>query len=613
MGTENRRERLLTILGSSDLISTLERHSPPGSEEEGTAISQRFEGFSQRLEAEHFLLPVAGVQGCGKSTLLNALLFQEPVLPIDADETTCVPAEVRYDPSPDGYATVEFASSPPRRVRANEDGLAAFLHNEHNPGNRLGVTRVVLGADHPMLRDGMVLVDLPGMGSLTKANLETTTAYLRQSVGVVFLLRTVPPLTRSEAVFVANTWTRLPLALFIQNRWSDETESEAKSGREHNESVLGQVAKRHRIPLDGPPDILVVNVFAAWRAALRKDASGAAASGSRAVESALAELGKSWPKTLERSVRSATLGVVDGALATIESRSADLGASIEEVKERIAEEEKRFAAYGKDLAQRRDEAKEMLRAFDKETARTLDSWSKTTRGALRNSMRTKLRAGIVDGPRLTRALRDEQQAPLDDAFGEFQERALGVVDDITTRFEGVEAWTPRASDTRRTIHLDESTKWEALTPKVVGAGGVMGGGKLGAMIGAAGGPPGIIIGAVIGGLIGGVLGDWLGKKTRDGVTAMRANAAMPEVKKAIDRFVKGTRDELTKQSTLLVSHLCSGLDCWLTAQENRYEHERERRMADLAADSTQRANAAATLRADRELLERYRSMLEKSP
>ena len=41
------------------------------------------------------IIPVLGMQGMGKSTLINGLL-EENILPNDADETTCVPVEVKF-------------------------------------------------------------------------------------------------------------------------------------------------------------------------------------------------------------------------------------------------------------------------------------------------------------------------------------------------------------------------------------------------------------------------------------------------------------------------------------------------------------------------------------
>ena len=49
----------------------------------------------RKSDQAEVIIPVLGMQGMGKSTLINGLL-EENILPNDADETTCVPVEVKY-------------------------------------------------------------------------------------------------------------------------------------------------------------------------------------------------------------------------------------------------------------------------------------------------------------------------------------------------------------------------------------------------------------------------------------------------------------------------------------------------------------------------------------
>ena len=77
-------------------------------------------------------------------------------------------------------------------VQATEESLKDFVHNEFNPCNEKGVDRIILESAEPIFEPGLVLVDLPGTGSLTAANMETTRRYLDEAVGVLFMLRTVP-------------------------------------------------------------------------------------------------------------------------------------------------------------------------------------------------------------------------------------------------------------------------------------------------------------------------------------------------------------------------------------------------------------------------------------
>lgn len=109
-------DRLEEILAKPKLPKVVARHLDCSEQ----ALAEKYEQFRQRLSARRFVVPVAGVQGSGKSTLLNAIAFDTPVLPIDADETTCVPLEIAYAERPSGQAIVRYTDGREELVPAAE-------------------------------------------------------------------------------------------------------------------------------------------------------------------------------------------------------------------------------------------------------------------------------------------------------------------------------------------------------------------------------------------------------------------------------------------------------------------------------------------------------------
>ena len=109
----------------------------------------------------------------GKSSLLNALLNTD-VLPVGINPITAVPTKLRY--GPELRAAVAFGDGQSAIVSVDE--LAKLVTEQSNPGNRRNVVRAIVEVPSPRLREGIMLVDTPGLGSLTKRGAAETLASL---------------------------------------------------------------------------------------------------------------------------------------------------------------------------------------------------------------------------------------------------------------------------------------------------------------------------------------------------------------------------------------------------------------------------------------------------
>lgn len=576
----DKSKTLRTLLADPRLQALGERYEPDASNCPGLAA--RLQAYGHQLGADRFVLPIAGIQGSGKSTLLNAIAFDEPVLPIDADETTCVPVEIHWAASPTPQATVHYTDGRTSTLPCTEEALRSVVHNANNPANEKEVARVVLESNREMFRKGLVLVDLPGVGSITAANAATTRRYLEEAVGVIFMLRTVPPLTRSEATFVGLHWAALRTAIFVQNRWDDETDEEALAGCDYNAQKLQEVAKQARIELKGPPKIRAVNGYKALRAALTRDDVLAASSGLSALRIDLENLGGDWSSRVKEDVRIAVEAELDRLTELIGRRLKAAQLDQGELADRIREEAARFDEQLLDLDTRMARMRKEANAFRQSVRNRLRAWSNDKGAELRNRMRSKMRAGIVDGPRLARALADEQAITTDDIFIEVQQDALALQDSLRIELENLNEWRTDAPDLRFTVDTEERTKWENLAKPAGSAGGAAGGAwaglEAGAWIGGGlAGPPGAAIGgalgAIVGGLLGGLAGNWLGSKSKENVNEQRMRAVEGEVNKAIDDYVRETAKALTTLADTFCQRLDELLEHWRTSKTGEFEVE----------------------------------------
>ena len=188
--------------------------------EEGIDYREYFDHFIENINKKEIIVPVLGIQGAGKSSFLNSILMEENILPTDVDETTCVPVEVRYGENTN-EAVIHYLNGNSETIMV--ENLEKYVHNDYNTANKLQVCKIVLYNKSSVLKNNIVLVDLPGVGSLTPENQRTTLQYVNNLVSGIFIIRTNPPITRTEKNFINALWPKLSNTIFVQNRWNDES------------------------------------------------------------------------------------------------------------------------------------------------------------------------------------------------------------------------------------------------------------------------------------------------------------------------------------------------------------------------------------------------------
>ena len=181
----------------------------------------RLEGLGQRLREERCYLAVLGQFKRGKSTLVNALLG-EAVLPTSVVPLTSIPTFLHGGEQL--AARVQFDNDRPEErlaapnAAALADFLARYVTESANPHNRLGVQQVEATYPTPVLRQGMVLIDTPGIGSTFHHNTEVTVNFLPQCDAALFVVSADPPITEVEVEFLKLARRKLARLFFIFNK-----------------------------------------------------------------------------------------------------------------------------------------------------------------------------------------------------------------------------------------------------------------------------------------------------------------------------------------------------------------------------------------------------------
>ena len=350
-----KKDLLLNVLGSEEfeifykkhLISWTKNYS--SSSQENQESYDLLQSHLEKIQVPECYISVLGIQGAGKSSLLNSLLFGEDILPVEVEETTCIPTMIRrvYKGEKPG-ALVYYRDERVEQIPLKREFLEKVVDNRYNPGNIMDATYVVCKADIPLLKEGFVFVDLPGVGSSTEKNEETTMRFLQETHIGIFMLRTVPPITESEGSFIDIAWPRLQESLFVQNMWARETEKEVKEGMEHNKKVLEKIAqKRNTKP---PEDLIPVNVAMACQASYSHDEEGMAQSGLNEIKEYIRAYAKGAALDLRyRKTASFFLRLISKAKENIESRLDLLQTDRKDIKEKLREARSRMEKISEEM------------------------------------------------------------------------------------------------------------------------------------------------------------------------------------------------------------------------------------------------------------------------
>ncbi|MFH8891974.1 dynamin family protein [Streptomyces sp. NPDC017949] len=156
-------------LDLAELPVALESHHALLPEPEA-AVTEAVAALRNACERSH--LAVLGPEGAGKSTLVNALVGAEVAPVSEGVPGTVAPVHVTYGSGPRYRVLRRAGGQGPGRPGIEEEisDLADFEHwmlQEHNPHNESEVLRGEIELPAPLLRDGLRLVDMPGIAGVS--------------------------------------------------------------------------------------------------------------------------------------------------------------------------------------------------------------------------------------------------------------------------------------------------------------------------------------------------------------------------------------------------------------------------------------------------------------
>lgn len=193
----------------------------------------------EKIENNVFNLVVLGQFKRGKTTLINALLGAE-ILPTAVVPLTSIATILKFGDSLN--VTVYYNDG--RIVEIEPTALPDYVTEKGNPKNEKDVREVVITYPSPYLKDGVRLIDTPGVGSVYEHNTDVAYQYLPKSDAALFLLSVDQPVSKGELTFLQDVKEFSNRIFFLQNKADYVNEEDLKESIAFSKKVIEECMGR---------------------------------------------------------------------------------------------------------------------------------------------------------------------------------------------------------------------------------------------------------------------------------------------------------------------------------------------------------------------------------
>ncbi len=194
------------------------------------------EDLREKLEKNTFNLVVVGQFKRGKTSLINALLGED-ILPVAVVPLTSIVTIMTYGEA----LRIKVYFNDGRVTEIKPESLADYVTEKGNPKNIKDVKEVVITYPSPYLKDGVRLIDTPGVGSIYQHNTDVAYQYLPKSDAAMFLLSVDQPMSKAELEFLNDVKEYSNKIFFLLNKADYLNERDLQESIEFSKGVLKEV------------------------------------------------------------------------------------------------------------------------------------------------------------------------------------------------------------------------------------------------------------------------------------------------------------------------------------------------------------------------------------
>jgi predicted GTPase len=198
--------------------------------------------FKEKLEHNIFNIVVMGQFKRGKTSLINTLIGDD-LLPVAVVPLTSIATIITY--GEDTKISVCFNDGRCETIEINQ--LADYVTEKGNPKNIKDVAEVYITYPSKYLKDGVRLIDTPGVGSVYQHNTDVAYHYLPKSDAVFFLVSVDQPMSQNELDFLKDVKEYSSKIFFILNKKDYLNDKELLESVEFIKNVLSEIYQSPKI------------------------------------------------------------------------------------------------------------------------------------------------------------------------------------------------------------------------------------------------------------------------------------------------------------------------------------------------------------------------------
>ncbi|WP_461783987.1 dynamin family protein [Prosthecobacter sp.] len=204
------------------------------------AIDDDFKSAITTTALGLFRVVVMGEIKKGKSSFINALCAQPGLVPVHSDVATSTVFKIRY--GKEVRYTVFFQEKESNGHPAKKEITSSEIHDygteSGNPDNIKKVDFIAVEAPSSILKDGLILVDTPGVGGLFKKHRDITYRYAPKADAIFFITDMDAPIGAEEVSFLRELRRTTGFVYFVQTKAASADAEARKKRMENNISIL---------------------------------------------------------------------------------------------------------------------------------------------------------------------------------------------------------------------------------------------------------------------------------------------------------------------------------------------------------------------------------------